>query len=79
MAPKHGMPVLVLTGEKAKGNFLIEQARLVASDAKGQVVPGLEHWLTKKRPVQRFLRSSISSNDHRRQGAAIMNRPNGKS
>ena len=26
------MPVLVLTGEKASGNFLIEQAKLVASD-----------------------------------------------
>ena len=29
------MPMLVLTGEKASGNFLIEQARLVDSDVEG--------------------------------------------
>src|SRR6266542_3691980 len=39
------MPVLVLTGEKASGNFLIEQAKLVASDVRGQVVMGSGHWL----------------------------------
>jgi len=39
------MPVLVLTGEKASGPTLIEQARLVARDVKGQVVPGVGHWL----------------------------------
>ncbi len=44
------MPVLVLTGEKASGNFLIEQARLVASDVRGQVVPGSGHWLMEEAP-----------------------------
>ncbi len=44
------MPVLVLTGEKAGGNFLIEQARLVESDVKGQVVPGSGHWPMEEAP-----------------------------
>jgi pimeloyl-ACP methyl ester carboxylesterase len=44
------MPVLVLTGEKASGTFLIEQARLVASDVHGQVVPGSGHWLMEEAP-----------------------------
>ena len=39
------MPMLVLTGEKASGPFLIEQAKLVASDVSGHVVPGVGHWL----------------------------------
>jgi len=42
---KLSMPVLVLTGEKASGNFLIEQARLVATDVKGVVIEGSGHWL----------------------------------
>ncbi len=44
------MPVLVLTGEKASGNFLIEQVKLVASDVRGQVVPGAGHWLMEEAP-----------------------------
>ena len=44
------MPVLVLTGEKASGNFLIEQAKLVASDVRGQVVLGSGHWLMEEAP-----------------------------
>jgi pimeloyl-ACP methyl ester carboxylesterase len=39
------MPVLVLTGEKASGGFLIDQARLVGTDVRGQVVKGSGHWL----------------------------------
>jgi pimeloyl-ACP methyl ester carboxylesterase len=42
---KLSMPVLVLTGEKASGQFLIEQARLVATDVKGVVIKGSGHWL----------------------------------
>ncbi len=46
------MPMLVLTGEKASGTFLIEQAKLVATDVKGQVVKGSGHWLMDEaRPV----------------------------
>jgi pimeloyl-ACP methyl ester carboxylesterase len=44
------MPVLVLTGEKASGTFLIEQARLVATDVRGQVVSGSGHWLMEEAP-----------------------------
>jgi len=45
------MPVLVLTGEKASGTFLIEQAKLVASDVKGQVIKGSGHWLIDEAPA----------------------------
>ena len=44
------VPVLVLTGEKASGTFLIDQARLVATDVKGVVVPGSGHWLIDEAP-----------------------------
>ena len=44
------MPVLVLTGEKASGTFLIEQAKLVASDVQGQVIAGSGHWLMEEAP-----------------------------
>lgn len=39
------MPMLVLTGEKASGNFLIEQAHLVDNDVEGVVIKGSGHWL----------------------------------
>lgn len=39
------MPMLVLTGEKASGNTLIEQAKLVATNVQGVVVKGSGHWL----------------------------------
>ena len=44
------MPVFVLTGEKASGNFLIEQTKLVATHVKGQVVAGSGHWLIDEAP-----------------------------
>jgi pimeloyl-ACP methyl ester carboxylesterase len=47
---KLSMPVLVLTGEKASGTFLIEQAKLVANDVRGVVVPGSGHWLMEEAP-----------------------------
>jgi pimeloyl-ACP methyl ester carboxylesterase len=46
------MPVLVLTGEKASGEFLIEQARLVARDVNGVVIKGSGHWLMEEAPGQ---------------------------
>jgi pimeloyl-ACP methyl ester carboxylesterase len=46
------MPMLVLTGEKASGNFLIEQARLVNTDVQGVVVKGSGHWLMDEAPRQ---------------------------
>jgi len=39
------MPMLVLTGERASGEFLIAQARLVADTVEGVVVKGAGHWL----------------------------------
>ncbi|WP_245431249.1 alpha/beta fold hydrolase [Rhodoplanes roseus] len=39
------MPMLVLTGEKASGEGLIAQARLVADDVEGVIVKGSGHWL----------------------------------
>ena len=39
------MPMLVLTGEKASGEFLIQQARLVNSNVDGVVIKGSGHWL----------------------------------
>ena len=44
------MPVRVLSGEKASGTFLIEQAKLVASDVRGHVVKGAGHWLMEEAP-----------------------------
>jgi pimeloyl-ACP methyl ester carboxylesterase len=44
------MPVLVLTGEKASGQFLIEQARLVATNVKGVVIQSSGHWLIDEAP-----------------------------
>ena len=45
------MPMLVLTGEKASGTFLIEQAKLVATNVKGQIVQGSGHWLIDEAPA----------------------------
>ena len=39
------MPMLVLTGEKASGEFLIAQGRLAADNVEGVVVKGSGHWL----------------------------------
>lgn len=45
-------PMLVLTGEKASGTFLIEQARLVDTKVEGVVVKGSGHWLMEEAPGQ---------------------------
>ena len=46
------MPMLVLTGEKASGDFLIEQGRLVATTVEGVVVRNSGHWLMEEAPSQ---------------------------
>jgi pimeloyl-ACP methyl ester carboxylesterase len=46
------MPMLVVTGEKASGHFLIAQARLVAADVDGVVIEGAGHWLMEEAPDQ---------------------------
>jgi pimeloyl-ACP methyl ester carboxylesterase len=49
-ANRLAMPLLILTGEKASGTFLIEQGKQVASDVRGQVVAGAGHWLMEEAP-----------------------------
>lgn len=49
---KLAMPMLVLAGEKASGEFLITQARLVAAQVEGVVVEGSGHWLIDETPAQ---------------------------
>ena len=44
------MPMLVLSGQRAGGTVLIEQAKLVAADVRGEVVPGVGHWLMEEAP-----------------------------
>jgi pimeloyl-ACP methyl ester carboxylesterase len=39
------MPMLVLTGEKASGQTLITQARLVDTNVEGVIIKGSGHWL----------------------------------
>lgn len=46
------MPMLVLSGEKAGGSFLIEQGRLVATNVEGVIVKGSGHWLMEEAPEQ---------------------------
>jgi pimeloyl-ACP methyl ester carboxylesterase len=46
------MPMLVLTGEKASGEFLIEQGRLVATNVEGVVIRGSGHWLMEEATEQ---------------------------
>lgn len=46
------MPMLVLSGEKAGGTFLIEQGRMVATNVEGVVVAGSGHWLIDEAPGQ---------------------------
>jgi hypothetical protein len=42
----------VLTGEKASGEFLITQGRLVADTVDGVVIKGSGHWLIDEAPDQ---------------------------
>jgi pimeloyl-ACP methyl ester carboxylesterase len=46
------MPMLVLTGEIASGDFLIQQGRLVATNAESVVVRNSDHWLMEEEPHQ---------------------------
>jgi pimeloyl-ACP methyl ester carboxylesterase len=46
------MPMLVLSGEKAGGPFLIEQGRMVATSVEGVLVKDRGHWLMEEAPDQ---------------------------
>jgi pimeloyl-ACP methyl ester carboxylesterase len=43
---------MVLTGEKASGTFLIEQARIVATNVSGTILKGAGHWLMEEATEQ---------------------------
>ena len=49
---KLSMPLLVLSGEKAGGPFLIEQGKMVATNVEGELIKGRGHWLMEEAPDQ---------------------------
>jgi pimeloyl-ACP methyl ester carboxylesterase len=46
------MPMLVLSGEKAGGTFLIEQGKMVDDHVEGVIIKGSGHWLMDEAPDQ---------------------------
>jgi pimeloyl-ACP methyl ester carboxylesterase len=46
------IPMLVLSGEKAGGQFLIDQGKMVDTNVEGFVVKGSGHWLMEEAPDQ---------------------------
>jgi pimeloyl-ACP methyl ester carboxylesterase len=46
------MPMLVLSGEKAGGQFLIDQGKMVDTNVTGVIVTGSGHWLMEEAPGQ---------------------------
>jgi len=46
------MPLLVLSGERAGGPFLIDQGKMVASNVEGVLVKSAGHWLMEEAPDQ---------------------------
>jgi pimeloyl-ACP methyl ester carboxylesterase len=49
---KFSIPMLVLSGEKAGGQFLIDQASLVDDNVEGVIIQGSGHWLINEAPEQ---------------------------
>jgi pimeloyl-ACP methyl ester carboxylesterase len=47
---KTKLTMLVLSGEKAGGQFLIDQGRLVADNVEGVIIKGSGHWLVDEAP-----------------------------
>lgn len=46
------VPMLVLSGEKASGQFLIDQGKMVSTNAQGVIIKGSGHWLMEEAPSQ---------------------------
>ena len=46
------MPMLVLSGEKAGGQFLIDQGKMVDDNVEGVIITGSGHWLMEEAPGQ---------------------------
>jgi pimeloyl-ACP methyl ester carboxylesterase len=42
--------MLVLSGEKSGGDFLINQGRMVDTNVKGVIIKGSGHWLIDEAP-----------------------------
>jgi pimeloyl-ACP methyl ester carboxylesterase len=49
---KLNVPMLVLSGEKAGGQFLIDQGKMVDNNVEGVIVSGSGHWLVDEAPGQ---------------------------
>jgi pimeloyl-ACP methyl ester carboxylesterase len=49
---KLAMPMLVLSGEKSGGDFLINQGRMVDTNVKGVIIKGSGHWIIDEAPEQ---------------------------
>jgi pimeloyl-ACP methyl ester carboxylesterase len=49
---KLATPMLVLSGEKSGGDFLINQARLVDTNVEGVIIKGSGHWIIDEAPEQ---------------------------
>jgi len=59
------MPMLVLSGEKAGGQFLIDQGRMVNTNVTGIIIKGSGHWLMEEAPEQ-TIPALVSFIDQRR-------------
>jgi len=46
------MPMLVLSGEKSGGDFLINQGKMVDTNVRGVIIKGSGHWLIDEAPDQ---------------------------
>lgn len=46
------MPMLILSGEKAGGTFLIDQGKMVDTNVTGVIIKGSGHWLMEEAPEQ---------------------------
>lgn len=46
------MPMLVISGEKASGEFLVQQARMVDNHVTGVIIKDSGHWLIDEAPEQ---------------------------
>jgi pimeloyl-ACP methyl ester carboxylesterase len=46
------MPMLVLSGEKSGGDFLINQGKLVDTNVTGVIIKGSGHWIMEEAPDQ---------------------------
>jgi pimeloyl-ACP methyl ester carboxylesterase len=46
------MPVLTIGGEKANGQALARQVKLISADGRSIVIPGAGHWILEEKPKE---------------------------